>query len=71
MRKETEMKDIEQELKSGVMVLTDQLKEAKAGSDEQKAITENLVKLAEENLKYLKGEDDILNNDAQRQNLYA
>lgn len=71
LRKETEMKDIEQELKSGVMVLSDQLKAAKAGSDEQKAITECLVKVAEENLKYLKGEDDIFNNDAERQKLYA
>lgn len=65
------MKDIEQELKGGVMVLADQLKEAKPGSDEQKAIAECLIKVADENLKYLKGEDDIFNNDAQRQKLYA
>ena len=70
-RKETKMKDIEQELKDGVMVLASQLKEAKPGSDEQKAIADSLVKVAEENLKYLKGEDDIFNNDAQRQKLYA
>lgn len=69
-RKETEMKDIEQELKGGVMILSEQLKTAKPG-DEQRAIVDNLVKLAEENLKYLKGEDDIFNNDAQRQKLYA
>ena len=71
MRKETEMKDIEQELKGGVMILSEQLKTAKPGSDEQKTITECLVKVADENLKYLKGEDDIFNNDAQRQKLYA
>ena len=65
------MKDIEQELKYGVIVLANQLKEAKPGSDEQKAIAECLVKVAEENLKYLKGEDDIFNNDAQRQKFYA
>lgn len=65
------MKDIEQEFKGVVTVLSDQFKEAKPGSDEQKAIVECMIKVADENLKYLKGEDDIFNNDAQRQKLYA
>lgn len=65
------MKDIEQELKSSVSLLNGQVKEAKAGSDEQKALIEGTIKFADEYLKYIKGEDEIFNNDAERQKLYA
>ena len=65
------MKDIEQNLKSSVNLLTEQFKEAKPGSDEQKAIIDGMVKCSDEYLKYIKGEDDIFNNDAERQKLYT
>lgn len=65
------MKDIEQGLKDSVNLLLEQFKDAKAGSDEQKAIVDGVVKLSDERLKYIKGEDEIFNNDAERQKLYA
>ena len=65
------MKDIENGLKNGTLNLLEQLDKTKLASDEQKAVIDSIVKLADENLKYLKGEDEIFNNDAERQKLYA
>ena len=71
MRKETIMKDIEKEFKTRVLSLLEEVDNAKAGSDEQKNLVEEATKCADEYLKYLKGEDEIFNNDATRQKAYA
>ena len=65
------MKDIEKEFKTRVLSLLEEVDDAKAGSDEQKNLVEEAVKCADEYLKYLKGEDEIYNNDAIRQKAHA
>ena len=71
MRKENIMKDIEKELKARVISLLEEADKAKPGSDEQKNLVDEAMKCADEHLKYLKGEDEIFNNDAVRQKAYA
>ena len=65
------MKDIEREFKARVLSLLEEVDDAKAGSEDQKNLVEEAVKCADEYLKYLKGEDEIFNNDATRQKAYA
>ena len=64
------MDNIRAILKDGIELQIEELKKAKT-ADDSKIRADNAVKLTEVYLKTVKGQDDIFNNEADRQRVYA
>lgn len=65
------MQNLRSNVEECVTILTEQLKEEKAGSEESKIIADNIQKLYKACIEDVKSEVEIMNSDAQRQEMYA